>query len=54
MEGAITTAPNVAPCVIDLKGSIVLAPGRSVMTYHTIGGTASMVFHFVWEEISAG
>lgn len=51
MEGAITTVPATPPGIVDLKGSIVLAPGRSVMTYHTIGGTASLAFHFVWEEI---
>ena len=51
MEGAITTSPATLPSIIDLKGGIILAPGRSIMTYHTAGGTASLVFHFVWEEI---
>ena len=51
MEGAITTIPQLTGIIIDLKGSIILAPGRSVMTYHSIGGTASLMFHFVWEEI---
>ena len=51
MEGAITTIPSLTPNIYKVNGSIVLAPGRSVMTYHTIGGTASLVFHFVWEEI---
>lgn len=53
MEGAITTIPSLTPNIVKLNGSIVLAPGRSVLTYHTIGGTASLVFHFVWEEIDA-
>jgi hypothetical protein len=53
MEGAITTVPLCTPNVINLDGSIVLAPGRSVLTYHTIGGTASLLFYFVWEEIDA-
>lgn len=51
MEGAITTVVQNNVNIIDLKGSIVLAPGRSVLTYHSIGGTASLMFHFVWEEV---
>lgn len=51
MEGAISTVPDCAPKIIDLKGSIILDPGRSVLTYHSIGGTASLIFGFVWEEI---
>jgi hypothetical protein len=53
MEGAITTVPALAPKIIDLKGGIVLAAGRSLLTYHSIGGTASLMFHFVWEEVEA-
>ena len=53
MEGAITTAPQLTVNVIDLKGSLILAPGRSVLTYHSVGGTASLMFHFLWEEVSA-
>jgi len=51
MEGAITTAPQLGVNVYKIEGGIVLAPGRSVLTFHSIGGTASMLFHFVWEEI---
>lgn len=53
MEGAITTIPSQTLNIYKIDGSIVLAPGRSLLTYHTIGGTASLVFHFVWEEIDA-
>ena len=53
MEGAITTVPSLCPNVVRLDGSIILDPGRSVMTYHTIGGTASLAFYFIWEEVSA-
>jgi hypothetical protein len=52
MEGAITTAPDCGPKIIDLKGSIILDPGRSVLTYHSIGGTASLIFNFLWEEVN--
>lgn len=51
MEGAISTQVQVGPAIIDLKGSIILPPDRSVLTYHSIGGTASLIFHFVWEEV---
>jgi len=53
MEGAITTTPFVPVNIVDLKGGIVLAAGRSVLTYHSVGGTASLLFHFVWEEVDA-
>jgi len=51
MEGAITTQVQLTPAIIPIDGSIILAPGRSVLTYHSIGGTASLIFHFVWEEV---
>jgi len=51
MEGAITTIPICPPNLVKLDGSIVLAPGRSVLTYHSVGGTASLLFHFLWEEV---
>jgi hypothetical protein len=51
MEGAITTIPQLAANIVDLKGGIILDPGRSLLTYHSIGGTASMIFSFVWEEV---
>ena len=53
MEGAISTQVQAGPAVVQIDGSIILAPGRSVMTYHSIGGTASLIFHFMWEEIDA-
>jgi len=53
MEGAITTSVNSPVNIVDLKGGIVLAAGRSLLTYHSVGGTASLLFHFVWEEIDA-
>ena len=52
MEGAITTQVQLTPAIVPIDGSIILAPGRSVLTYHSIGGTASLIFHFVWEEVS--
>lgn len=53
MEGAITTTTTAGPHIYRIDGSIILAPGRSVLTYHSVGGSASLLFHFVWEEVSA-
>lgn len=53
MEGAISTIPQLAGNVYDLKGGIVIPPGYALLTYHSIGGTASLIFHFVWEEVDA-
>ena len=40
--------------VVDLGGSIVLAPGRAVITdTTTIHGASSAQFSFLWEEIDA-
>jgi hypothetical protein len=39
------------PNVIDLNGSIIVAPGYAIMTDSTVGTGAVMSFHFMWEEI---
>jgi hypothetical protein len=39
--------------VVDLKGSIVLAPGRTVLTDTTTATTATFIFGFMWEEVDA-
>jgi hypothetical protein len=39
-------------CVVDLGGSIVLAPGRAVVTdTTTASGAATIQFSFLWEEV---
>jgi hypothetical protein len=53
MEGAISTVVQNNVNIYNIDGSIVLAAGRSLLTYHSIGGTASLTFHFVWEEVDA-
>ncbi len=51
---AATTAIDcIGPFVYDLKGGLILPPGRAVLTYTTLGTTATVTFHFVWEEIDA-
>jgi hypothetical protein len=37
--------------VININGSIILPPGRSVMTYSSAAVAAVLIFHFVWEEV---
>lgn len=51
MEGAITTVVQNGVNIYNIDGGKILAPGESILTYHSSGGTASLLFHFVWEEI---
>jgi hypothetical protein len=39
------------PNIVDLKGSIILDPGRALVTDTTVATGAVMQFGFVWEEI---
>ena len=49
-----TTGWTQLPSVVDLDGSIVLAPGRCLCTDTTVAvGAAAMRFGFLWEEIDA-
>jgi hypothetical protein len=41
------------PHIVDLKGSLILLPGRTVATFTTLATTACFQFHFIWEEIPA-
>lgn len=50
--GAVTTWQGAGPQVCELDGSIILAPGRSVMTYTFTACTAAFIFSFLWEEVS--
>lgn len=52
-DAATTTFVEV-PHVVDLGGSIILPPGRSVVTdTTTAAGATSAQFSFMWEEIDA-
>jgi len=52
-DSATTTWPNLSG-LVDLGGSIILAPGRSLVTDTTIAtGATSIQFSFMWEEIDA-
>lgn len=51
-QGADSTQFMPAPTIITLGGSIVLAPGRSVITDATVAsGATSIQFSFMWEEV---
>ena len=50
-EDTATSLFPLAPQVYNVNGSIILPPGRSVMTYTTLATTACFIFHFVWEEV---
>lgn len=51
--GAITTWQGATHQVAKIDGSIVLAPGRSVLTYTFAACTAAFIFSFLWEEVDA-
>ena len=49
-----TTDWTQGPNVVDIDGSIILAPGRSLVTDVTVAvGAAAMRFGFMWEEVNA-
>ena len=49
---AATTTWLSVPKVVDLDGSIILAPGRSLVTDTTVAvGTNAMRFAYMWEEV---
>jgi hypothetical protein len=49
---ALGALPN-APCVVELGGSIILEPGRAVVTDTTVALGAVAQFGFMWEEIDS-
>lgn len=51
--GAITTQMMIPSCVYQINGSIILPPGRSILTYTNAACTAALIFHFMWEEVDA-
>lgn len=51
--GATTTQISVPQSIYQVDGSIILPPGRSIMTYTTTATTAGALFFFLWEEVDA-
>jgi len=51
--GATTTQISVPQSIYQVDGSIILPPGRSIMTYTTTATTAGALFYFLWEEVPA-
>lgn len=53
-QGADTTQLMPPATIINLGGSIILDPGRALVTDTTVAtGATSIQFSFMWEEISA-
>lgn len=50
-DGASNLFSATAPTIVDLKGSIVLPPDRSILTYTGVATTGDLIFHFMWEEV---
>lgn len=51
-QGAVTVAQMQGWQTAKLNGSIVLAPGRAVVTDTTVAVGAVMQFGYLWEEVS--
>ena len=51
--GATTTQISVPQSIYEIDGSIILPPGRSILTYTTTATTAGAIFYFLWEEVDA-
>lgn len=52
-QGADSTQFMPPPTIIDLGGSIILDPGRSLVTDTTVAtGATSIQFSYMWEEIT--
>ena len=50
-DDAAAAGENPLPNIYDLKGGLVIPPGRAVATYTTLATTACYVFYFIWEEV---
>ena len=54
VSGADTVSyGGMVPNIVDLGGSIVLAPGRCLVTDSTVAPGAVMQFSYLWEEVDA-
>lgn len=51
MTGIIGSIPSLGPNILDLDGSIVIAPGYGLFSYTFVVATLNILFHFVWEEL---
>ncbi len=50
-DGATNLTNEVGPLVVELKGGLVIPPGRCLLTYSTAVITTNPLFGFVWEEV---
>ena len=49
--GITATIPSLGMNVYNIDGSIIMPPGYGLFTYTFDVQTASILFHFVWEEV---
>jgi len=52
-EDTATSFFNHGPHIVNLRGSLILPPGRTVATFTTLATTACFQFYFLWEEVDA-
>ncbi len=46
-----TVQISVTPQIVDLKGGLILLPGRAVVTDGTTATGTAVLFYFIWEEV---
>jgi hypothetical protein len=51
--GAVTVQIAIGPNNVDLAGSMILPPGRAVVTWTSEATTSGLMFSFLWEEVDA-
>ena len=50
-DDAAAAGENPLPNIYPLNGSLVIPPGRAVLSYTTLATVACYVFYYVWEEV---
>lgn len=50
---ATNATPIAGPLPYDVKGGLIIPPGRCLLTYSKAIITTNPIFHFVWEEVVA-
>ena len=51
-EDTATLHGTIGPRVANLKGNLIIPPGRAVYNYSTTNPTACFIFHYLWEEVA--
>lgn len=51
MTGLIATVPSLGMNIYEIDGSIIIPPGYGLFSYTFDVQSASVLFHYVWEEL---